>query len=315
MTEHMGHNQVKRLFDLQQLDIEDQLGVGGDAGKSLLAVCEVRRNCDTALATRGHASNTDVPALDDFTLAQLEGERLALLVGVEDLAVLELANVPHGDNVATLSSSTLAELLVIDLHTLDLLDTEGTSGLVAVGGRTLLEVLGELDLLVGLGVLLGLDRSGFAVVLLELLLLGLGQSGLLFAGLALGTLGHHVVKTLLVRLGSALVLALALGLNQLGGLLLLVTLDLGDSGVLHLIKVVALVVLHGHDLIHVELILIGGQVVVILIIFIKLRTALIETNNVVAGEVDGVVTGGLEEDTLTLTDGNVEGLLEVLRKG
>ena len=68
------------LFDLQKLDVEDQLGVARDSRKALLAVSKMRRNGDTALATRGHASNTDIPTLDDFTLAELEGERLALLV-------------------------------------------------------------------------------------------------------------------------------------------------------------------------------------------------------------------------------------------
>lgn len=69
------------LFDLQQLDIEDQLGVGWDAGNALLAVREMRRDRDAALATDGHAGDTDIPALDDLALAQLESERLSLLVG------------------------------------------------------------------------------------------------------------------------------------------------------------------------------------------------------------------------------------------
>lgn len=69
------------LFDLKELDIKDQLRVSRDARESLLAVCEVRRNRDATLSTNGHASNTDVPALDDLTLAKLEAERLALFVG------------------------------------------------------------------------------------------------------------------------------------------------------------------------------------------------------------------------------------------
>lgn len=69
------------LFDLEELHIEDQLRVTGDTGESLLAVGEVRRDGDAALTTDSHAGDTDIPALDDLTLAELEGERLALLVG------------------------------------------------------------------------------------------------------------------------------------------------------------------------------------------------------------------------------------------
>jgi hypothetical protein len=39
---------------------------------------------------------------------------------------------------------------------------------------------------------------------------------------------------------------------------------------------------------------------------------LIETNDVVTGQVDSVVTSDLEEDGLTLADGDVQGLLVVL---
>ena len=69
------------LFDLKELDVEDQLRVTRDAGKSLLAVGEMGRDRDATLSTDSHASNTDVPALDDFALTELEAERLALLVG------------------------------------------------------------------------------------------------------------------------------------------------------------------------------------------------------------------------------------------
>lgn len=72
------------LFDLKEFNVEDQLRVGRNAGKSLLAVRQVRRNRDTTLTTDSHASNTNIPALDDLTLAKLECERLALLVGCQD---------------------------------------------------------------------------------------------------------------------------------------------------------------------------------------------------------------------------------------
>lgn len=85
------------------------------------------RDRDSALAADGHAGDTNVPALDDFAGAELEGEGLAFLVGwwdvlvfvslqvlrwscgeggrltVKDLPVLlQLANVPHANFVALL---------------------------------------------------------------------------------------------------------------------------------------------------------------------------------------------------------------------
>lgn len=75
------------LFDLKELDVEDQLRVTRDAGKSLLAVGEMGRDRDATLSTDSHASNTDVPALDDFALTELEAERLALLVGCTEMSV------------------------------------------------------------------------------------------------------------------------------------------------------------------------------------------------------------------------------------
>lgn len=147
------------LLDLEALDVEDQGGVGWDAREGLGAVGEVGGNGDSALTTDGHAGDTNVPTLDDLASAELEGERLALLVAVKDLAVLlELANVAHADAVATLGCWAGAELLVVNGHAVDDLDTEGTLGLLGGGslgwsrraGRALLEVLGELDaLLVG----------------------------------------------------------------------------------------------------------------------------------------------------------------------
>lgn len=274
------------LLDLEELNVEDKLGVGGNAGEGLLAVCKRRRDGDTTLTTDSHAGDTDVPTLDDLALSELEGERLALLVGVEDLAVLELADVAHSDSVATLGSNTLSELLVVHLDSTDLLNAESAGGLVAGGGRALLEVLGELDLLVGLGlllgILLGLNSGGIAVVLLELLLLGLGQGGLLSLGrLGLVGLSHQIVEADLI-LSSALVLAL-LGLNKLRSLVL--ALNLGDSRVLNVIKVIALItILHGQEIFHVKLILIGRQIVVILLlIVVMVMVVFIKTNDVVTG--------------------------------
>lgn len=314
------------LLDLKELDVEDKLRVGGDAGQSLLSVCKSGRDGDATLTTDSHAGDTDVPTLDDLTLSELEGERLALLVGVKDLAVLEFADVAHGNDVTALSSNTLSELLVVDLDSTDLLDAEGAGGLVTGGGGALLEVLGELDLFVGLGLLLillfsvlldllRLNSSSIAVVLLELLLLGLGQGRLLSLGsLGLAGLGHQIVEAGFL-LSSALVLAL-LGLNKLGGFLL--AFNLSDSGVLHIIKVIALItILHGHELIHIELILIRREVVVIFILVIVVMVVvmvvtLVETNDVVTGQEHSVVSSDLEENGLALADSDIQSLLVVL---
>ena len=41
----------------------------------------MRWNSDTSLTSNGHALNTNVPSLDDFTAAKLELERLSFSVG------------------------------------------------------------------------------------------------------------------------------------------------------------------------------------------------------------------------------------------
>jgi hypothetical protein len=72
----------KRLTDGDALDVEDQVRVGRNVrGRTLLSVCERGGNGKTTLTTGGHASDTDVPALDDLADTELEGEWLALLVG------------------------------------------------------------------------------------------------------------------------------------------------------------------------------------------------------------------------------------------
>ena len=68
------------LLDLEKLDVEDKLAVGGDARQSLAAVGKMCGNTQTTLATDGHAGNTDIPSLDDLTLAELEGKWGSLLV-------------------------------------------------------------------------------------------------------------------------------------------------------------------------------------------------------------------------------------------
>ena len=68
------------LLDLEKLDVEDKLAVGGNARQSLAAVGKMCGNGQTALATDGHAGNTDIPALDDLALTKLKGKWRSLLV-------------------------------------------------------------------------------------------------------------------------------------------------------------------------------------------------------------------------------------------
>lgn len=71
-----------RLTDRDALDVEDQVRVRRNVrGSTLLAVSHRRRDGKTTLAPGGHASDTDVPTLDDLTDTKLEREWLALLVG------------------------------------------------------------------------------------------------------------------------------------------------------------------------------------------------------------------------------------------
>lgn len=70
------------LVDSDALDVKDQVGVGRNVrGRALLAVRKRSGDGKATLTAGGDASDTDVPALNDFTDAELEGERLALLVG------------------------------------------------------------------------------------------------------------------------------------------------------------------------------------------------------------------------------------------
>lgn len=69
-----------RLLDLKELDIEGQSRVTWDTRDALAAVCKMCGNCQSSLSTGWHASNTDVPTLDDLAGTKLEGERLAFLI-------------------------------------------------------------------------------------------------------------------------------------------------------------------------------------------------------------------------------------------
>lgn len=76
------HSCLTGLVDRDALDVEDQVGVGGNVrGSTALAVGHGSGDGEATLAAGGHASDTDVPALDDLADAELEGKGLALLVG------------------------------------------------------------------------------------------------------------------------------------------------------------------------------------------------------------------------------------------
>lgn len=84
----MSHLRPNSLLDLEELDIEGQGAVGRDAWDTLAAVGVVSGNGQSALATDGHASNADVPSLDDLALSELEGEWCPLLVCCVALSAL-----------------------------------------------------------------------------------------------------------------------------------------------------------------------------------------------------------------------------------
>ncbi|KAI6761048.1 hypothetical protein HG531_001601 [Fusarium graminearum] len=280
---------------MDKLDIEDQGAVGGNAGEATGAVGEVGGNGKTAFATNGHADDTNVPTLDDLALAGLEGERLTLLVGY-----CNLADVSDTNSVAALDSAAVANSSVVNGNALDNLDTGGRLGVLGLlgllssrTGRALLKVLGELNLL---GVLLLLGSDSLALVVLELLLLLLGELSIL--------LGDELVKASGL-LSGALVLSLVGG-NELGGLLL-VSVDLLDTGVLKSIKVVASITV---VTLKAVLELVGREIVFILVLGVLV--ILIIVHDVVSGQVDSVGTGDNKEDLLAVVDGDVERLLKGL---
>ena len=94
-----------RLLDREQLDVERQRRVAGDAAVTSerwrtdddalgagLAVRERGRDGELALATDLHARDTLVPALDDLALTEAEGERRALGAAASEQAKYERAH-------------------------------------------------------------------------------------------------------------------------------------------------------------------------------------------------------------------------------
>lgn len=96
------------LLDLLQLDIEDEVGVGGNvAGEAAGTVAKVAGDVEGGLLADLHLGDTLVPATDDLTDTDLDDEVAAADGGVELLAlvvglrsVLQEASVLNGDSLA-----------------------------------------------------------------------------------------------------------------------------------------------------------------------------------------------------------------------
>src|SRR5690606_29010049 len=83
---------------LEQLDLENQIRVGRDAAHGALAIAQLRRHPQPALAAHAHAHQADVPALDHPASTDHALERLAAGEGgVELAAIFQGAAVLGGD--------------------------------------------------------------------------------------------------------------------------------------------------------------------------------------------------------------------------
>lgn len=67
-------------LNLEELQVESEIGVRGDIRHSLLAIGEMRWDDNATFATNLHAGNTNIPAGDDRTITKLEFESWAFLV-------------------------------------------------------------------------------------------------------------------------------------------------------------------------------------------------------------------------------------------
>lgn len=92
-----------------QLRLEDKHRVRRNRPHSRRAISVLRLDCERALLTDTHAEQALVPTLDDLTLADMEAQRLATVVGGIELAAVlgESAAVVDLDLVACASKSAL----------------------------------------------------------------------------------------------------------------------------------------------------------------------------------------------------------------
>src|SRR5207249_856753 len=98
------------LFDAQELHLEYEGGLRRDwaAGRTGIAISELRRDGEFALAAYFHGQDAFVPSFDDLALAdgELEG-RATVLAAVELGAVRQPAGVVHGNRLAGLWAGPL----------------------------------------------------------------------------------------------------------------------------------------------------------------------------------------------------------------
>src|SRR5262245_3715306 len=110
-----ARNGLGSFLDGEQLDFEDERGVGrDDVAGAALAVGQVRRNGQLALAADFHAGDAFVPALDHFAPAKRKIERhVAVFAAVELLTVGQPAGVMHLDRVALFRFGAVADLEIL----------------------------------------------------------------------------------------------------------------------------------------------------------------------------------------------------------
>src|SRR6266849_222347 len=117
---------LSSLFDLDQLDVEEQCGVWRDrTAGAALSVPELGRDNQRALAADFHPGDALVPAADHLPATQLERERLAMVlravellpVLVGGLRVVQPTGVVHRHLMPALRFSARADLAVGHLQT------------------------------------------------------------------------------------------------------------------------------------------------------------------------------------------------------
>jgi hypothetical protein len=74
------HVAIVNLFDGNELQVEDKLRIGGNAGHGFVAVCKLGWNGDTSLTADSHALDANIPTFDDAAVTNLKAEWFALLV-------------------------------------------------------------------------------------------------------------------------------------------------------------------------------------------------------------------------------------------